>query len=385
MKPLIFISHIHEHSNLAVALKKEISNLLLGGVDFFVSSDRMSIIGGDNWLYKIESALSDAAMVLILCDNDSILRPWINFEAGGAWISKKRVVPLCHSGFHPTDLPEPLKSLQAYDLSNSDDLRDMVSLIASLANLKTPNFSANELVKKLKIAEKTKTPTKNLDKDVQNFEILPSSIELLLKTSEESFVEESDIGENARHRVYKEEKKILNTLSASLINKFGPKNVKVEHHRISFPEGFIDLQHEEDRHDYYHTSYIWNEITLNVIGSNFPFLKELKSSENALKRAKIIQIDFIYNKPFNINSLATELHRNKTPIKEFSNDMIGLDKFDDLQNYLSITTYDNETRIRISGNNIEDIDELSVFKRIFNSLHLGSYFNIDNKQRQDTQ
>src|SRR6185369_16551484 len=112
MKPLIFISHVHEHRNLGTVIKSEIGCLLLNGVDFFVSSDRMSIVGGDRWLDQIETALNNAAIVLVICSKDSILRPWINFEAGGGWMAKKRVVPLCCGGLDPLDLPQPLASRQ---------------------------------------------------------------------------------------------------------------------------------------------------------------------------------------------------------------------------------------------------------------------------------
>jgi len=108
MKPTVFVSHVHESSELASALSTEISRLLLDGVDFFVSSDRSSIIGGDRWLDKIDAALANAEIVLVLCDRNSLLRPWINFEAGGAWVAKKRVVPLCHGDLTPDQLPHPL-------------------------------------------------------------------------------------------------------------------------------------------------------------------------------------------------------------------------------------------------------------------------------------
>ena len=116
MKPVVFISHIHDEAAVAKWLKDSISKLLLGAVDFFVSSDRTAIIGGDRWLNKIEDALRESPVVLVLCSERSVLRPWVNFEAGGAWVAGKRVVPICHAGMEPLRLPEPLKSLQAYNL-----------------------------------------------------------------------------------------------------------------------------------------------------------------------------------------------------------------------------------------------------------------------------
>jgi hypothetical protein len=66
MKPVVFISHIHSEAKVAIWLKESISELLLGGIDFFVSSDRSSIIGGDKWLLKIEDALKTSSVLLIV-------------------------------------------------------------------------------------------------------------------------------------------------------------------------------------------------------------------------------------------------------------------------------------------------------------------------------
>lgn len=149
MKPLVFISHINSESEVAIWIKESMNKLLLGGVDFFVSSDRSAIVGGDRWLNKIESALKDASIVLVLCSKISILRPWINFEAGGAWMANKRVIPICHSGLLHSALPQPLASLQAYTLSSAKDLNDLVDLLAKSANLDTPKFDPYELLNSL--------------------------------------------------------------------------------------------------------------------------------------------------------------------------------------------------------------------------------------------
>ena len=129
VKPVVFTSHIHDEADEAKWLKDSISRLLLGGIEFFVSSDKTAIIGGDRWLNKIEEALKKSAVVLVLCSEKSVLRPWINFEAGGAWIAGKRVVPICHEGMIPSHLPEPLKSLQAYNLRSAQDYLDLVELL----------------------------------------------------------------------------------------------------------------------------------------------------------------------------------------------------------------------------------------------------------------
>jgi hypothetical protein len=92
----VFISHVASESEIAVWIKREFGGLLGGAVKFFVSSDGSDIVGGDRWLSKIEAALKESQAVLVLCSEESVRRPWVNFEAGGAWMAGKRVVPLCH-------------------------------------------------------------------------------------------------------------------------------------------------------------------------------------------------------------------------------------------------------------------------------------------------
>lgn len=64
LKPIVFISHVRSESELAIWIKETIGSILLGGLSFFVSSDRSAIVGGDRWLDKIESALKESSIVL---------------------------------------------------------------------------------------------------------------------------------------------------------------------------------------------------------------------------------------------------------------------------------------------------------------------------------
>src|SRR5687768_10966759 len=103
-----FISHISEESLVASKLKAALTRDFLQMLDVFVSSDGESISAGDEWLKSIDEALQESAVMLILCSPSSIRRPWINFEAGAAWMRKIPLIPLCHAGLTPGDLPAPL-------------------------------------------------------------------------------------------------------------------------------------------------------------------------------------------------------------------------------------------------------------------------------------
>ena len=98
---------------------------------------------------EILNALKKSDIVLVLCSEESVHRPWVNFEAGGAWMANKRVIPLCHGDMEPGDLPQPLATLQAYSLGNPQDIQRLVSLLAESAGVKPPQFDADAFVQTL--------------------------------------------------------------------------------------------------------------------------------------------------------------------------------------------------------------------------------------------
>src|SRR5690349_3305842 len=105
--PGIFISHITEEKELATSLKDFIERKCVT-IEVFSSSDEKSITLGDEWLNVIKGSLINCNLLIVLCSPASVSRPWINFEAGGGWARKIPVVPLCHSGLVPGDLPNAL-------------------------------------------------------------------------------------------------------------------------------------------------------------------------------------------------------------------------------------------------------------------------------------
>ncbi len=102
-RPRIFISHISEEKAPAAQLKRALTRDFLGLVDVFVSSDTESISAGEEWLQSVAKALRECAAVVILCSPESVKRPWINVEAGAAWMRDIPLVPVCHLGLLPRD------------------------------------------------------------------------------------------------------------------------------------------------------------------------------------------------------------------------------------------------------------------------------------------
>lgn len=139
-KKRVFISHISDETELAQWLKARLDQDFLGALDIFVSSDRATIAAGRRWLDEVDTALKMADMQIVLCSRESVQRPWVNFEAGAVWLRGIPVVPVCHSGMAPEDLPVPLSMLQGIAVSQSAGLAKLYDAVASTLNLRTPSL-----------------------------------------------------------------------------------------------------------------------------------------------------------------------------------------------------------------------------------------------------
>lgn len=143
MKPKIFVSHISEEAELAIALKSQIETDFLYMVDMFISSDGESIGAGSKWLRSVEEALNDAQLEIIICSKASVNRPWINFEAGAGWIKEIPIVPICHTDMTPESLPVPLNMLQAIIIHDPKGIERLYRLISDTIGCSMPNADFN--------------------------------------------------------------------------------------------------------------------------------------------------------------------------------------------------------------------------------------------------
>lgn len=145
-KPKVFISHITEERHLADLIKTQISKDFLGMLDVFVSSDQLSITVGSKWLTEIDDALKSAQIELILCSYDSVRRPWVNFEAGAGWVKGIPVIPVCHTGIRPVDLPIPLNMLQGIAANEQLGWQNVYQLLASKLGSSVPDADFTKLL-----------------------------------------------------------------------------------------------------------------------------------------------------------------------------------------------------------------------------------------------
>ncbi len=126
----IFISHINEESRIAIVLKEWIESTFADQCKVFVRSDNEDLPAGSRWLDQITAALEDSRVLITICSPNSIVRPWINFETGCAWIKGIQVIPVCHSGLLKSKLPNPLSMFQALDLDQKDFCKLLFSGVA---------------------------------------------------------------------------------------------------------------------------------------------------------------------------------------------------------------------------------------------------------------
>jgi hypothetical protein len=173
----IFISHISSETELAQSLKNSLKKYFLGLLDIFVSSDKETIQAGTKWLDEVDTALKGADFQIVLCSKESVGRPWVNFEAGAAWIRGIPVIPLCHSGLRLIDLPIPLGMLQAVECSQPDSLYRLYDAVAKTLGVDVPDIDFKQLASELREVEKKYVQARSKLETVENPRILCAASE----------------------------------------------------------------------------------------------------------------------------------------------------------------------------------------------------------------
>ncbi|MDF0676152.1 MAG: toll/interleukin-1 receptor domain-containing protein [Nitrospira sp.] len=128
----LFISHSDEEEPLAAALSATLKLAFGDSFQVFVAKHRVPL--GADWLEKIREALENAQAILVLLSARSVGRPWVNIEAGYGVMARKKVIPLCHSGFSKAQLPHIYESKQSVDLADRQDVERLLSEIQTLSS-----------------------------------------------------------------------------------------------------------------------------------------------------------------------------------------------------------------------------------------------------------
>ncbi len=114
-RSLIFISHAAADRAAAQRLAAAIE-ASAPGVKAFVASRAGDIRADADWLPEVQKALKEAGAFLVLLTRNSVSRPWVNFELGAAWFSKKPCLLVRAGGLKEAEVPLPLSSKQLYSL-----------------------------------------------------------------------------------------------------------------------------------------------------------------------------------------------------------------------------------------------------------------------------
>src|SRR6202171_2042033 len=130
----LFVSFVHEDEKLASAVQDLLQTELNLREEVFLSSDKSQIYAGDLWLKKIKEALSAAEIVILMLSQRSVARPWVNFEAGAAWLADKKLLPVCYGNLSKDELPHPYSAIQALKLPS--DAYDLLKSVTHQLNLK---------------------------------------------------------------------------------------------------------------------------------------------------------------------------------------------------------------------------------------------------------
>jgi len=147
----VFISHTHEEKDVAEAVLQFLREFDLKA---FLSSDHWQIRAGERWFDRITAELNEAKVVILLLSEQSVTRPWINFEAGWAWATNKKTIPACFGELTKGKMPRPYSDLQGLDLRDDyyDLVKDCYSYVQVAKMTPPPVFAGHPAVDRL-IAE----------------------------------------------------------------------------------------------------------------------------------------------------------------------------------------------------------------------------------------
>ena len=136
-KPILFISHITEERDFALALKDVFKDIYGEQLSVFVSSSKTNIDLGDNWIEKVNYNLENMSMMIVLCSKESYKRNWINYEAGVGIGKNILVIPVIYGNLTIKELGLPLNQWEILKFEDSIFLEKIVIKIDKCCSIKS--------------------------------------------------------------------------------------------------------------------------------------------------------------------------------------------------------------------------------------------------------
>ena len=158
-----FVSHVTVESKFADLLRSNLTRDFIGLVNFFVSTDATSIPVGSQWFGDLLAALNRANLLLVICSVESVRRRWIHYEAGGAGVRGVEVIPLCHSGITPEQLPVPLSMSEGALLTSAQGQEKLYRKISAMLDSAVPAADFELLAEEFRALEEEYRDLRNQD------------------------------------------------------------------------------------------------------------------------------------------------------------------------------------------------------------------------------
>jgi hypothetical protein len=150
MKPTIFISHASEDGAIANLIEQSILKRHPGVFDVFNTSDETTLTPGCHWKDKITDAVKGSLLMCVLLTEDSNQKPWVYWEAGGAYHLGVKVMPLVGPDLPISELQVLFSDIQAVRLLSKEHLCRMMKEIDAVSRRRRiPSFDPDELLGRL--------------------------------------------------------------------------------------------------------------------------------------------------------------------------------------------------------------------------------------------
>jgi TIR domain len=150
----VFLSHRTTEARFADLIKERLEEDFFGIINLFYSNDITSVPVGTDWDEGLLEGLRRATVMLALCSKHSVKLPWINFEVGGAATRGVEIIPLCHSGIEPDQLPASMTRKQAVTLTSPKSLERWYVRLSALIGCRVPSVDFDVLAEQFAELEK---------------------------------------------------------------------------------------------------------------------------------------------------------------------------------------------------------------------------------------
>lgn len=151
----VFLSYRSVEARFADVLKQHLVEDFIGLVDIFLDTDITSIPFGTTWLDGIIDGLRQSSLHIVICSKYAVSRPWINYEIGATGVQRVPIVPLCHSGLTPAQLPVPLSLSVGGIITDPDVLHKLYARVADLIGSNVPTVDFKQYAAEYQLIEES--------------------------------------------------------------------------------------------------------------------------------------------------------------------------------------------------------------------------------------